>query len=111
MSLASADNVSSIKIGRVTEQSVAMMRQIKKFINVQFKIEECEDNVYSSESEDEEQQNNDNDNNEDESGDDESKEDSRDARKIPDKDKPEFPKAFIFSCIGIGLTNIARKTE
>lgn len=23
----------------------------------------------------------------------------------------EFPKAFIFSCIGIGLTNIARKME
>jgi hypothetical protein len=22
-----------------------------------------------------------------------------------------FPKSFIFSCIGIGLTNIARKTE
>lgn len=23
----------------------------------------------------------------------------------------EFPKSFIFSCVGIGLTNIARKTE
>jgi hypothetical protein len=33
---------------------------------------------------------------------------------IDDKDKgdkEEFPKSFIFSCIGIGLTNIARKTE
>jgi hypothetical protein len=24
---------------------------------------------------------------------------------------PKFPKGFIFSCIGVGLTNFARKAE
>ena len=28
-----------------------MLRNIKKFVNVNFKIEECEDNVYSSDEE------------------------------------------------------------
>lgn len=32
-----------------------MMRNLKKFINVSFKIEECEDNVYSSDESDEEE--------------------------------------------------------
>lgn len=27
------------------------------------------------------------------------------------KSSAEFPKSFIFSCIGIGLSNIARKAE
>ena len=30
-----------------------MLRQIKKFFNVQFKIDECDDNVFSSDSEEE----------------------------------------------------------
>lgn len=30
-----------------------MMRNIKKFFHVEFKISECEDNVYSSDEEDE----------------------------------------------------------
>lgn len=28
-----------------------------------------------------------------------------------DQPKPTFPKTFIFSCIGIGLVNYARKIE
>ena len=91
-----------------------MLKNIKAFINVQFKISEVEDDVYSSsESEDEEQE-------EESKGEEES--DASDFVK-PKKDKSshkegmktggpsEFPKAFIFSCIGIGLTNIARKME
>ena len=53
MSLTSADNISSIKIGRITQQSIAMLKHIKAFLNVQFKIEEVEDDVYSSDSESE----------------------------------------------------------
>jgi len=34
MSLASSDNICSVKLGRVTEQSIAMMRHIKKFTNI-----------------------------------------------------------------------------
>lgn len=89
-----------------------MLKNIKAFINVQFKITEVEDDVYSSsESEGEDDQEK------------ESKGEESDASDFvkPKKDKPaqkkqtggptEFPKAFIFSCIGIGLTNIARKME
>jgi hypothetical protein len=67
-----------------------MLRHIQKFFNVQFKIKECEeDNVFESDSDDEE--------------------------KVVEVDKKEesvkFPSAFIFSCIGVGLTNLARKIE
>jgi RNA 3'-terminal phosphate cyclase-like protein len=57
MALTSADNISSIKIGRVTQQSVAMLKHIKSFLNVQFKIEEVEDDVYSDSDEEEEEEN------------------------------------------------------
>jgi RNA 3'-terminal phosphate cyclase len=55
MSLTSAENVSTIKVGRVTQQSVAMLKHIKQFVNVQFKIEEVEDDVYSEDSDDDEE--------------------------------------------------------
>ena len=77
-----------------------MLRNIKKFFNVQFKITECEDDVYSDSESDEE-------------GEQDQAEDSSE-KEVKSKSKSEqveFPKAFIFSCIGIGLTNIARKTE
>ena len=109
MSLTSADNVSTIKVGRVTQQSVAMLKHIKQFINVQFKIEEVEDDVYSEDSDEDVE--------EEVKGDDEDDEMSESASEQAEKSKKEvktqlaFPKSFIFSCIGIGLTNIARKTE
>jgi len=53
MALTSADNISSIKIGRITQQSIAMLKHIKAFLNVQFKIEEVEDDVYSDDSSEE----------------------------------------------------------
>ena len=55
MGVSSSENISSLKLGRVTEQSIAMMRHLKLFFNVQFKIAECEDDVYSD-SEDEEEE-------------------------------------------------------
>ena len=54
-------------------------------------MQECEDDVYSDESEDEDQ----------------NEEDSE----MADAAQVKFPKAFIFTCIGIGLTNFARKAE
>ena len=55
MSLTSAENVSTIKVGRVTQQSVAMLKHIKQFVNVQFKIEEVEDDVYSEDEDSDEE--------------------------------------------------------
>ena len=87
-----------------------MLKHIKAFLNVQFKISEVEDDVYSSDSESEGEE-------EEPEGDQEEK--SSDESQESEKPKVikqkgpahTFPKSFIFSCIGIGLTNIARKTE
>lgn len=54
MALGSGDNVSQLKLGRVTQQSISMLRNLKKFFNINFKIEECQDEVYDSDSDDEE---------------------------------------------------------
>ena len=48
--LACGDNISSVKLSRVTEQSIQMLRHVKEFFNVQFKIKECEDDVYNESS-------------------------------------------------------------
>ena len=57
--VSSGDGISQVKLGRVTEQSVALLRNLKKFFNLQFRIEQCQDDVYSeSEDEAEESDNN-----------------------------------------------------
>ena len=89
--MSSGDNISQIKLGRVTQQSIHLLRHLKQFFNLQFKIQECEDDVYSDESEDDDQKEADS--------------------EIADAAQVIFPKAFIFTCIGIGLTNFARKAE
>ena len=74
-----------------------MLRNIKDFFKIEFRIEECDDDVFDSD--DEEM---------DEAGEHEMLEDQMD-----NKDEPNdaFPKTFIFSCLGVGMTNYARKTE
>ena len=48
--LAAGDSISAVKLSRVTQQSVQMLRNLKQFFNVQFKIKECEDDVFQSDS-------------------------------------------------------------
>ena len=91
-SLASSENISSIKLSRITEQSIQMLRYLKQFFNIQYKIKECEDDVFQSDSDD---------------NDSEAEEEGNGEK----DDVPKFPKGFIFSCIGVGLTNFARKAE
>ena len=67
-----------------------MLRHLKAFFNIQFKIKECEDDVFS---------------------DSDSEEESEQVEELSDGPKEKFPRAFIFTCIGIGLTNFARKIE
>lgn len=50
MAVSSNENVSALKLGRITQQSISMLQGIKQFLNVQFKIEECQDEVYESSS-------------------------------------------------------------
>ena len=48
----------------------------------------------------------------DEEGEEEQSEIESQKKKVDEtKEKPKFAQTFIFSCIGIGLTNFARKTE
>lgn len=88
--LASGDNISNIKLARITQQSIQMLKHLKSFFNIQFKIKECEDDIFQSDSSEEEEEQ---------------------IQEVVDSDLPKFPKAFIFSCIGIGLQNFARKAE
>ena len=104
MSLAASDNISSIKIGRITQQSISMLKNIKAFVNVQFKITEVEDDVYSSDDSEEEEVKEKNES-------DSQMSESEASEVVVKKSSAEFPKSFIFSCIGIGLSNIARKAE
>mmetsp|Transcript_16933 Transcript_16933/g.26067 ORF Transcript_16933/g.26067 Transcript_16933/m.26067 type:complete len:107 (+) Transcript_16933:763-1083(+) len=53
MAMSQGDNVSQLKLSRVTQQSVALLRNLKKFFNIQFKVEECQDEVYDSDSDSE----------------------------------------------------------
>lgn len=39
--VSSGDAISQVKLGRVTEQSVALLRNLKQFFNLQFRIEQC----------------------------------------------------------------------
>jgi len=51
--LAAGDNISNIKLARITQQSITMLRHLKTFFNIQFKIKECEDDVFQSDSDEE----------------------------------------------------------
>lgn len=53
--VSSGDQISQVKLGRVTQQTVAMLRHLKTFFNLQFKIKECEDDVFAESSSDEEE--------------------------------------------------------
>jgi hypothetical protein len=55
MAVGSDENISEIKICRMTEYSRQLLRNILKFMNVQFKIKECDDNVFDDSSSDEEE--------------------------------------------------------
>lgn len=81
---------------------------------MQFKIEECDDEVYGDSSSDEEEEEEaPMEGQESESGEEflKKKDEGTVAKKEKKVKSAEFPKSFIFSCVGIGLTNIARKTE
>lgn len=47
MVLASGDNACQLKVGsRITQQSIIMMRLIDRFFKIQFKIQECQDDLF-----------------------------------------------------------------
>lgn len=54
MAVSAGDNISALKLGRITQQSIALLRNLKAFFNVNFKIEQCQDDVYDDSSSEEE---------------------------------------------------------
>ena len=56
MALSSGDNISQAKLCRITEQSIALLRNLKSFFNITFKIKECDDDIFEKESDDEEEE-------------------------------------------------------
>jgi len=53
--LSSGDNISQVKLCRVSQQSVQLLRHLKQFFNMQFRIKECEDDVFEDDSDEEEE--------------------------------------------------------
>ena len=56
MALSSGDNISQAKLCRITQQSIQLLRHLKAFFNITFKIRECEDDVFSDSSQEEEEE-------------------------------------------------------
>jgi RNA 3'-terminal phosphate cyclase-like protein len=54
MAVSTGDNISALKLGRITQQSIALLRNLKSLFNVNFKIEQCQDDVYDDSSSEEE---------------------------------------------------------
>lgn len=79
-----------------------MLRNIKKFWKTEFNITECEDEVYEDSDSDQEM------NKQDEAGENEVEEDKFDEKQA---EEIHLPKTFIFSCLGVNMSNYARKTE
>jgi len=53
MAVSTGDNISALKLGRITQQSIALLRNLKSFFNCNFKIEQCQDDFYDDSSSEE----------------------------------------------------------
>jgi transcriptional regulator with XRE-family HTH domain len=103
MSLSNNNNISKLKLGRISQHTMGLLRLIHKLLGVKFKIEEIEKDDYDEEVEDDDM---DVEDMEDMDDDEEDKLNKID--KIDKVDKVDIPNRLMFSCVGIGLKNIAR---
>ena len=107
MALSEKNYVSYMKVGKLSENTKQVLRLIYKLFGVKFNIRECDE--YDKEESDEEN-NNEDDEEEEEKDDDEDEESEN--HSLKDKfNQDELPipyKQFMFSCVGIGLKNVAR---
>ena len=95
-----------MKIGKITEFTKGVLKFIDKYLGVKFHIRECDD--YDKEdSESSENEKEENEENEKEENEDEEKEENENDEK-ENEDLPILHKQYMFSCIGIGLRNVAR---
>ena len=104
MALSEKNYVSYMKVGKISEHTKEVLRFIYKYLGVKFNIRECDDYDNDNESENVEE------NEEDEEGGEESDEEDKeiDYKKFEKEDEPIQYKQYMFSCVGIGLKNVAR---
>lgn len=102
MAISTNQAVSKLKLGRISEYTKSLLRTIYKLFGVKFKITEVEADDYDEEIPEEF--------NEEQEDDLDDENDNFEEYKEK-KDKVDAPKKFIFSCIGIGLKNVARIEE
>ena len=104
MALSEKNYVSYMKIGKITEHTKQILKLIYKLFGVKYNIREC-DEYDKEESEDG--------NNDEEKEEDENEQEEEESDNIFETEKfnEEIPipyKQFMFSCVGIGLKNVAR---
>ena len=102
MALSEKNYVSQMKIGKLTNHSKGVLTLINKLLGVKFSIREMTEY---------DQDNSDEDNNEEEKEEENEEENEDEEMEEEDNNNSEEPipfKQYIFSCVGIGLKNVAR---
>lgn len=107
MALSEKNYVSYMKIGKISIHTKEVIRLIYKLFGVKFNIRECDD--YDKEESDDEEENEESKEEGDEENDSDDNDDNDESIKNDfDSQAPIQYKQFMFSCIGIGLKNVAR---
>ena len=104
MALSEKNYVSYMKIGTISEHTKEVLRFIYKYLGVKFNIRECDE--YDNDNDDSNIEEENEDEEEGEESDEEDKE--IDYKKYNKEDEPILYKQYMFSCVGIGLRNVAR---
>lgn len=107
MALSEKNYVSQMKVGKITGHTKGVIILIDKLLGVKFNIKEVDD----YDKEEEEEENNEEENEEEEEEKEENEDDEDKEDEVQQQEESEAPvgyNQFIFSCVGIGLRNVAR---
>ena len=110
MALSEKNLVSEMKIGRITKYSKGVVRLIKELLKVRFNIrevDEYDDNEEESE-EDKKDEEDDKEGEDEEMENEDEEEEVGDGNDDEEDELPNVHEQYIYSCIGIGLRNVAR---
>ena len=103
MALSEKNYVSYMKVGKISEHTKEILKFIYKYLGVKFNIRECDDYDNDEEENGEEIEE------DEESGEESDEEDKEiDYKKFEKEEEPIKYKQYMFSCVGIGLRNVAR---
>ena len=114
MALSEKNLVSEMKIGRITKYSKGVVRLIKQLLKVRFNIREVDEYDDNEEESEDDKKDEEEEEGEDKEGEDEEMENEDEEEEIgdgnddDDEELPNVHEQYIYSCIGIGLRNVAR---